>query len=125
MTMTYVFHQHAKEKIRKTLIYQTQYALRDFDVDGLKQLSKWLNRQIKLMETDITKYKKTLEDLGLSNRAYNVLKNNGIDTIQKLHQKSLKEDNIRLLKGAGNQVTKEIMEKIRAFHNTYIFKMKG
>jgi DNA-directed RNA polymerase alpha subunit len=124
MTTMYVYHQFNKVKNRKALIYQTQWSLRDFDSESLKELSKWIQKQIKLLDTDVTKYNKTLEQLDLSNRAYNVLKNNGIDTIQQLHKLSIKEDNIKVLKGAGNLVANEILQKIRDFQETNIFKQK-
>lgn len=99
-----------------------QRCILDMDLDSCKTLSKWLSRHIKLYETDVTKINKTLNDVGFSKRAYNVLKNNGIESIFQLNVLSSDWAKLQSLKGAGPTTAKEIRRKIFEFQNLYIFR---
>jgi len=124
MGTAYRIRKFSKIKNREHQVSSMKWQIRDFDLEGYKLLAKWLSRQIKILETDVRKYNITLEDIGLSNRAYNVLKNNGIDTLYQLNKLSVNWDNIFMLKGAGRLVCAEIRQKLSEFQNRYIFKGK-
>jgi len=104
---------------RNTEISHIQTTLRSFDLDSCKFIAIWLSDYINILEIDINTLNKTIRDLDLSKRAYNVLKTNGIDTIQQLLVISANWDNIRILKGAGDIVTNEIQEKITEFQDEH------
>jgi DNA-directed RNA polymerase alpha subunit len=109
-------------KNRNLELSRAQWIIRTFDLESCKMLNSWLTKYIKLLEADVSQINKTIKDIGLSNRAYNVLKVNGIDSIQQLLIVSNDWNNIRALKGAGRIVVKEIQEKVGEFQNTYVFK---
>jgi DNA-directed RNA polymerase alpha subunit len=109
-------------KNRNLQVSRAQWIIKTFDLESCKMLSTWLTRYIKLLEADVSQINKTIKDIGLSNRAYNVLKLNGIDSIQQLMMISQDWDNIRVLKGAGQIVVKEIQQKVGEFQNTYLLK---
>jgi DNA-directed RNA polymerase alpha subunit len=77
-----------------------------------------------LHETDFTAINATIEDIGLSNRAYNVLIVNGIHSVQQLLIMASDGHRIKFLKGAGPTVANEIQQKLLKFQNTHIFKGK-
>lgn len=112
-------------KKRNHALSEVQWTMRDYDLDSCKMIAKWLSRHIKLHETDFTAIDASIEDIGLSNKAYNVLKVNSIMSLQELMILASKGHSIRLLKGAGSTVTKEIQEKVLKFQNTYILKSKN
>lgn len=101
-----------------------QWVMKDYDLDSCKMIAKWLSRHIKLHEIDFTAIHATIEDIGLSNRASNVLKANEITSLQNLLILASDGYNIQYLKGSGAAVTKEIQQKVLKFQNTYIFKAK-
>ena len=102
-----------------------QWTMQDYDLDSYKRIAKWLYRHIKLHEIDFTTLEVTIDDIGLSDRAYHVLQQNGIVSLQQLLILTSQGHSIRLLKGAGKNVTKEIQEKVLKFQNTYIFNNKN
>lgn len=104
---------------------KVQWTMQDYDLDSCKMIAQWIYRHIKLHETDFTMLDAGIKDICLSNRAYNVLKENGIVSLQELLILTSQEHRIRLLKGAGKTVTNEIEEKVRKFQNTHIFKSKN
>ena|SRR2546430_11237247 len=112
-------------KNRDLELSKVQWTMQDYDLDSCKMIAKWLYRHIKLHEIDFTTLDASIEDIGLSNRAYNVLKVNSILSLQELLILASQGHSIRLLKGAGYAVTKEIQEKVLKFQNTYIFKSKN
>lgn len=58
---------------------------------------------------------KTIEDLDLSVRAYNILRRAHIDTVEQLQQ--LSDDDLLRLRNMGTHIVKEIREKV-AYVNT-------
>jgi DNA-directed RNA polymerase alpha subunit len=96
-----------------------------YNIDMKKEDSEILHIQTILrrldLETDISSFDKNIEQLNLSKRAYNVLKLNGIDTIQKLLKISSTWAGVGILKGAGIIVVKEIQQKITEIQNTNVF----
>ena len=109
---------------RNLILSRVQWVMQDYDLDNCKMVAKWLMRHIKLHETDFSDIKANIEDIGLSNRAKNVLKANGITSIQELLVLVSNGHGIQILKGAGTSVTKEIEQKVLRFQNDIIFKAK-
>ncbi|OQP48040.1 hypothetical protein A4H97_29835 [Niastella yeongjuensis] len=122
MTTRYLNIKFSTKKNSKLQVLKVKESLRDFDLESCKIIAQWLSNHIKLLQADEKAFKITLEDMGLSNRAYNVIKKNGIDTIHQLHKLSLNEDNIKVLVGAGPLVSAEILRTMRALQNKYILK---
>jgi DNA-directed RNA polymerase alpha subunit len=106
-------------KNRKLEITRAQWLIKTFDLQSCKMLSHWLTGHIKLLEMDVSRFDKSIKEIGLSTRAYNVLRFNGIDSLKELIVISYDLDNIRILKGAGVKVVKEIREKVHEFKDTY------
>lgn len=110
---------------RKIRLGHVQLTMFEYDLDTCKFIAKWLSRHIKLHEMDFTTLDASIADIGLSNRAYNVLQQNNITTLQQLLILASNPHHIRMLKGAGHVLTHEINEKVLKFQNTYIFKDKN
>jgi DNA-directed RNA polymerase alpha subunit len=98
--------------IENSKISFVQRELYSFDLDSCKLIAKWLNHRIKILEIDLSVYKKNIQDIGLSTRTFNVLQKNGIYTIQELVKAAGNWDNIRSLKGVGPIVEAEIRKKV-------------
>ncbi|OQP44970.1 hypothetical protein A4D02_09305 [Niastella koreensis] len=96
--------------------------MHDSDLANYKMVANWLYRHIKLHEMDFSIIDANIEDIGLSGRAYNVLKENDIKSLQELLILVSNGHSIRVLKGAGKTVTKEIEEKVLKFQHAHIFK---
>ena len=96
-----------------------QRTIRTFDLDSCKLIASWLTEHIKTLELDISVFNKSIQQLGLSTRALNVLKINGIHTIQQLVKISADRNNIRKLKGAGEIVVSEIQQKVTSLQKEY------
>jgi DNA-directed RNA polymerase alpha subunit len=111
-------------EIKNFKLSNVQWAMQDYDLDSCKMVAQWLARHIKLQETDFANVNATIGDLGLSNRANNVLKINGINSLKELLILASKGHHIQLLKGAGATVTKEIEQKLHKFQNSHIFRSK-
>jgi len=109
-------------KNRDHQLSNVQWTRQDYDLDSYKFVAKWLFRHIKLHEMDFTTINARIEDIGLSNRATTVLKENNITSLQELLILASNPHHIRVLKGAGRIVTQEIVEKTLDFQNTHIFK---
>ena len=109
---------------RNLKLSRVQWEMQDYDLNTCKMVAEWLNGHIKLYEADFTDISATIEDIGLSKRAYNVLKQNGIVSLQELLILVSKGASIQYLKGAGAAVTQEIKEKVLKFENSVIFKSK-
>jgi DNA-directed RNA polymerase alpha subunit len=103
-----------------TQISLVQRTLRTFDLDSCKLIASWLTEHMKTLELDISVFNKKIQQLGLSTRALNVLKINGIHTIQQLIEVSADWDNIRKLKGAGEIIVSEIQKKVTSLQKEYI-----
>jgi DNA-directed RNA polymerase alpha subunit len=109
---------------RNVILSRVQWVMQDYDLVNCKMVAKWLAMHIKLRETDFTDIKANIEDIGLSNRAKNVLKTNGILTMQELLILVSNRYSIQFLKGAGTAVTREIEKKVLTFQHSIIFKPK-
>ncbi len=96
-----------------------QKTIRTFDLDSCKLIASWLTEHIKALELDMSVFNKKIQQLGLSTRALNVLKINGILTIQQLIDISADWDNIRKLKGAGEIIVSEIQQKVTSLQKEY------
>jgi len=94
-------------------IARIQSALQALDLEGCKFIASWLSDHIKQHGS----FNKTIHDLKLSNRAFNVLRKNGIVTLQQLLNKTAGSENIWALKGAGKIVTQELQQKIAELRN--------
>lgn len=106
-------------------LWNVQLTMHTYDVDTCKLVARWLSRYIKIHEIDFTQIDAGLADLGLSNRAQNVLKQNKVTTLKQLLILLSDGISIPLLKGAGKVVASEIEKKALTFQNTYIFKDKA
>jgi DNA-directed RNA polymerase alpha subunit len=91
--------------------------IQQFDVKRCKLLYSWLATHITELEIDKKMYKVSIQQLHFSARAANVLRASGIFTIGQLLAKSVDWDDIRVLKGAGEKVVKEIQEKVDAIRS--------
>jgi len=109
---------------RNIKLSRIQWEMQDYDLESCKIVAEWLNGHIKLYETDFSSISASIEDIGLSKRAYNVLKENGIVSLQELFILVSNRHSIQLLKGAGEAVTAEITQKVLKFENSLIFKSK-
>jgi len=89
-------------------ISQVQRNVQYYDLKRCKVLAVWLAERIHAMEIDKEQYKTSIQELQLSSRARNVLLHNNITTIGQLLKTALNFDEIRVLKGAGKQVQREI-----------------
>jgi DNA-directed RNA polymerase alpha subunit len=114
-------HYNIDMKKEDSEILHIQTILRRLDLDSCVFIANWLSDHINFLETDISSFDKNIEQLNLSKRAYNVLKLNGIDTIQKLLKISSTWAGVGILKGAGIIVVKEIQQKITEIQNTNVF----
>lgn len=85
-------------------------AIRALDLQACKYLASWLSDHIRLLEINSQRSDKSIKELGLSPRAYNVLTSYGIHTIDQLL--AMDWDDVKILKGAGNVVVEEIQKKI-------------
>jgi DNA-directed RNA polymerase alpha subunit len=93
-------------------ILHIQRSIQYFDIHKCKLLADWLAEHIHAMEIDKQLYKVSIQTLQLSARATNVLLAHNIVTIGQLLSKSVNMDDIRVLKGAGDKVVREIQEKV-------------
>jgi DNA-directed RNA polymerase alpha subunit len=93
-------------------ILNIQRSIQYFDINKCKLLAGWLAEHIHAMEIDRELYKVSIQQLQLSARATNVLLSNNIITIGQLLNKAVNWDDIRVLKGAGEKVLREIQEKV-------------
>jgi DNA-directed RNA polymerase alpha subunit len=98
-------------------ILHVQRNIQQFDLKQCKLLASWLATHIRTLEIDRKMYKISIQQLHLSKRAFNVLRADGIFTIGQLLAKSVDWDDIRVLKGAGEKVVKEIQEKVAAIRS--------
>jgi DNA-directed RNA polymerase alpha subunit len=112
-------------KSREHRLWHIQITMHEYDLDSRKFVAKWLLRLIKLQEMDFTTINAGIEDIGLSNRAYNVLKENNITSLQQLLILVADGVSIPVLKGAGKIVAQEIEKKALQFQDTYIFNDKN
>jgi DNA-directed RNA polymerase alpha subunit len=112
-------------KSREHRLWHIQITMHEYDLDSRKFVAKWLLKLIKLQEMDFTTINAGIEDIGLSNRAYNVLKENNVTSLQQLLILVADGVSIPVLKGAGKIVAQEIEKKALQFQNTYIFKDKN
>lgn len=87
-------------------------AIRALDLQACKHLASWLTEHIRLLEINSQRSDKSIKELGLSHRAYNVLTSYGIYTIDQLL--AMDWDDVKIMKGAGNVVMEEIQKKIAA-----------
>ena len=106
-------------------LWSVQATMHEFNLDSYKMVAKWLLRQIKLHEMDFTTIDAKIEDIDLSTRAYNVLKENKITSLQQLLILVSDGISIRLLKGAGKTIANEIEKKVLEFQHTHILKDKN
>lgn len=93
-------------------IQRVQIIIQHFDVKKCKLISSWLSDYIKSLEVDEALFKISLQQLHLSNRTFNVLQANNINSIGQLMKRSSDWDNIKKLRGAGDKVQHEIREKV-------------
>ena len=93
-------------------ILHIQRSIQHFDITRCKILAEWLAAHIDAMEIDKKKFKMSINQLNLSVRTHNVLRANSIVTVGELLYKSVNWDNIRVLKGAGEKVLRELQEKV-------------
>ena len=82
------------------------------DYAKCKFLAEWLEEHIRNMEIDKELYKADIQHLNLSVRTMTVLRTNNIVSVGDLLNRAVNFDNIRVLKGAGATVCKEIKDKI-------------
>jgi DNA-directed RNA polymerase alpha subunit len=99
--------QYNKNEIR-----YVQNIIRTLDVQHCKTIASWLSDHINMLEIDDALFKINIQQLRLSVRTYNVLRNNRIDTIGELIQRASDWNNIIMLKGAGKKVANELNQKI-------------
>ena len=85
-------------------------AIRALDLQACRHLASWLAEHIRLLEINSQRSNKSIKELGLSQRAYNVLTSYGIRTIHQLL--AIDWDDVKIMKGAGNVVVEEIQKKI-------------
>lgn len=95
-------------------IVHVQRSIQHFDLTKCQILAEWLADHIEAMQIDKKKYKVSINQLNLSVRANNVLRANNIVTVGMLLSKAVNWDDIRVLKGAGEKVVREIQEKVIA-----------
>jgi DNA-directed RNA polymerase alpha subunit len=93
-------------------IVHIQRSVQHFDLPKCKVLADWLADHIEAMEIDKKKFKISIDQLNLSVRANNVLRTHNIVTVGALLSKAVNWDDIRVLKGAGEKVVREIKEKV-------------
>jgi DNA-directed RNA polymerase alpha subunit len=93
-------------------ILHVQNILRTLDVQNCKTIANWLSDHINMLEIDDALFKINIQQLRLSARTYNVLRNNRIDTIGQLIQRASDWNNIKMLKGVGKKVANELHQKI-------------
>ena len=85
-------------------------AIRALDLQACRFLASWLDEHIRLLEINKLRSAKSIKELGLTSRAYNVLTGYGIRTIDQLL--AIDWDDVKIMKGAGNVVVEEIQKKI-------------
>ena len=93
-------------------ILHIQRSVQNFDIGKCKLLAAWLAEHIENMDIDRQKFKMSINQLNLSVRTHNVLRANNIITIGELLYKAVNWDNIRVLKGAGEKVVRELQETV-------------
>jgi DNA-directed RNA polymerase alpha subunit len=106
-------------------LWNVQLTMHNFNLASHKFVATWLSRHIQLHEMDFTVIDARIEDIGLSNRAYNVLKQNNVTSLQQLLILVSDGFSIPLLKGSGKIIADEIKRKALTFQNTHIFKDKN
>jgi len=89
-------------------------AIRALDLRACKYFAAWLSEHIRLLEINSQRSDKSIKELGLSQRAYNVLTSYGIHSIDQLL--AMDWDDVKIMKGAGNVVVEEIRKKIAALN---------
>ena len=95
-------------------ITEIKKAILALDLQACKFLASWLDEHIRLLEINRLRSAKSIKELGLSPRAYNVLTSYGIRTISQLL--AIDWDDVKIMKGAGNVVVDEIRKKIAALN---------
>jgi DNA-directed RNA polymerase alpha subunit len=89
-----------------------QRNIQHWDAKRCKLLASWLRQRIKILEIDKKLFRTTIQKLHLSARAANVLRFNNICTVGQLLTKATNWDDIRVMKGAGEKVVKELEKKV-------------
>jgi DNA-directed RNA polymerase alpha subunit len=93
-------------------ILEIKKIIRSFDLKTCKFLASWLSEQINLLEANNARLDRSIKELGLSSRSYNILSSHGIHSIDQLVEIIKDLDEIKKLKGVGNVVVEEIRKKI-------------
>lgn len=78
-------------------------------IEDCKQLMQWLKKRTKYLN-DLPFVKKNIEDLELSTRAYNALKQNGLETVGDIFHFGV--ENIRLIRNIGSKTVIEIRKAV-------------
>jgi DNA-directed RNA polymerase alpha subunit len=93
-------------------IVYLQKIIQGFDISECQFIAVWLSDHIKTLEIDRELFKINIQQLELSARTFNLLKENKINSIGELLTRSSDWDKIRMLKGAGEKVLEEIKQTI-------------
>jgi DNA-directed RNA polymerase alpha subunit len=97
---------------RQSQLSKIQMTISSMSLSHCKLIYSWLENRIKQLENDMALYNMTIQDLGLSTRAYNILRANKIDTINQLLTLTSDWNNARMLTGVGATILKEMQQKI-------------
>jgi DNA-directed RNA polymerase alpha subunit len=93
-------------------IVYLQKIILGFDINECQSMAVWLSDHIKTLEVDRKLFNINIQQLELSARTFNLLKENKINSIGELLNRSSDWNSMRILKGAGEKVLQEIQQKI-------------
>jgi DNA-directed RNA polymerase alpha subunit len=107
----------------KEQILAVQSTIQTFDIDDCEFLANWLSHHIKLLKGE-NLHINNIKELGLSSRSNNVLRINGIHSIDQLIQLCTNWDDVKMLRGAGKVVLEELRKKIAEIEQPTIIQDK-